>query len=740
MNDILSPVIGDCALVYIDDIIIYSRNTADHSRDIGRVLALIEKAGLKLNASKCQFGRESVDLLGFVISKDGISANPEKVTAIQELAPPTSVRGVRSFLGLANYYRQCVPGYAQIVEPLLALTRKNARFHWSCECQVAFEKLKRALVSKRVMAYPDPHRPYKLYTDACNYAIGGILVQVDQNGIERPIQYISHQLSSTQRKWATIEKEAYAVIYAITKLRTYLYGAEFTIYTDHKPLTSLFTKEMVNTKIQRWAVLIAEYGAKIKYRKGKNNIRADMLSRIESDRDEVAILADYDEQELNEVDEDCDWLRADQFDVPAIRASQRAEFPAQFDEAVEEEGEYTIIAGILYSERRPYPAAAVYPRVLLPRAWRQRVVERAHKEVGHMASSKTMKRVTEAYVWPGLRRDIRLAVRACPTCTVYNRRPVHVRMEEMPIPASPMEMIGMDFIGPFPVTDLGYRYAITIIDYHTGWAEVYPTRDQSAREIVRVFADEFMPRHGHPRLVINDNGQGFASKAWADFLQAADIRLSRTTPVRPQGNARVERFNRTFKELLNKSLLNQPNTWANRLPDVLSAYRHATSDVTGFTPFYLLYGRRERVPLPRLLSNERPFNNRLDDLANAYKEIAARTLESRKYNRERLNRKANVATSLDVGDSVVIKAEERLTNTTRWDPHWEVFRVRGPTHWVRNQRTGQTKTLHREKLTLVDPSITWDEIPPRPKRQYTPRPGSLRVLRQVKGNPTFFFK
>jgi hypothetical protein len=202
----------------------------------------------------------------------------------------------------------------------------------------------------------------------------------------------------------------------------------------------------------------------------------------------------------------------------------------------------------------------------------------------------------------------------------------------------------------------------------------------------------------------------------------------RTTPVHPQGNAKVERFNRTFKELLNKSLLNAPCDWADRIPHVLSAYRHAVSDVTGFTPFYLLYGRRERVPLPRYLTQDRPFNNRLDDLAEAYRQCATRTLDSRRYNRERLNARANVSTSLNVGDSVVIKAEERITNTSRWDPHWEVYRVRGTTHWLRNQMTGQTKKLHREKLTLVDPSVAWDVIAPRPKRQFAPRPGSLRTL------------
>jgi hypothetical protein len=146
------------------------------------------------------------------------------------------------------------------------------------------------LISPHVMAYPNVRKPYHLHTDACDYAVGGILVQVDDTGLDRVVQYISHQLSPTQRRWATIEKEAYAVVYALTKLRTYLFGAEFTVYTDHKPLKSLFTKEMVNTKIQRWAVLLAEYGAKIEYRRGKNNIRADMLSRISSEAAEIAII------------------------------------------------------------------------------------------------------------------------------------------------------------------------------------------------------------------------------------------------------------------------------------------------------------------------------------------------------------------------------------------------------------------------------------------------------------------
>ena len=196
------------------------------------------------------------------------------------MSAPQDVPQVRSFLGMTGYYRTCIPHYAHISEPLVELTRKNKRFSWGQAQQKSFETLKEELVSEHVMAHPQLNKPYKLYTDACDYAIGGILCQDDDQGIERPIVYTSKQLSPTQRKWAVIEKEAYALVKALIKLRPYLLGAEFTAYTDHKPLTSLFTKEMNNTKIQRWAVLLEEYGCKVEYRKGKNNIRAYMLSRI----------------------------------------------------------------------------------------------------------------------------------------------------------------------------------------------------------------------------------------------------------------------------------------------------------------------------------------------------------------------------------------------------------------------------------------------------------------------------
>jgi transposase InsO family protein len=611
--------------------------------------------------------------------------------------------------------------YAEVAEPSVQLTRKSTLFEWSAEREGAFIVLKTMLISPQVMAYPNLQKPYRLYTDACDYAVGGILVQVDDTGLERVVQYISHQLSPTQRRWATIEKEAYAVVYALTKLRTYLFGSDFVVYTDHKPLKSLFTKEMVNTKIQRWAVLLAEYGAKIEYRRGKNNIRADMLSRISSEAAEVAIITDRtaraeDLPDATDIDDRTDNLSIDSVPRAQLIRNQEREFPEELRDANEgEDSDYVIRDGLLCSERPPYPGAEVKPRIMLTSRYRANIIKRAHIEVGHMAAHKTQKRIVEDYVWPGLRKDVRLQLRACAICEAYHRRPVHVQMQDVEIPHSPMEIVGLDFIGPFPVDEFGRKYLLTAIDYLSGWAEAYPTRTQSAQDIIEAIANEFLPRHGYPRAFISDNGQGFKSRRWSEFLANASIECRRTTPVHPQGNAKVERFNRTYKEAMAKLVLNKPNDWADRVGDILSAYRKSVSNSTGFSPFYLLYGRRPRAPLERFLGDS-VFGDRLDQTAEAYKQARSRLLESRKYNRERLDKLANANTSLNIGDTVTVKAEERRTNTSRWDPEYEVIRVRGTTHWVRHQSTGRERKLHREKLTLVDPNIAWDEIPHRPRR------------------------
>ena len=590
MNHILAPLLGKCVLIYIDDLVIYSSSKAQHLRDLEQVFVLLDQFNLKLKRSKCEFGKPRVELLGYQIDARGIAPLPEKTAAIRDLPAPRNLKTTRSFLGLANYYRQCMPSYAHIAEPMVNLTRKGVDFNWTNQHDAAFQSLKGLLVSSHVMAHPDVHKPYKLYTDACDYAIGGILCQVDDQGVERVIQYISHQLNPVQRRWATIEKEAYAVVYALQKLRPYLLGADFVVYTDHKPLKSLFTKEMNNTKIQRWAVLLAEYGAQIEYRQGKNNIRADMLSRIESDHAEISVIHANMADPPEGNDGDVGVLKSNDIKPSEFRRLQQEEFATEIEDArYDEDSDYTYQNRILYSERRPYVGAPHQCRAVLPEKYRKKVIKTAHQEGGHMAASKTMKRILEQFVWPGMRKDIRKIIKTCATCEAYHHRPVHVEMQEIDIPPTPMQVVGVDLIGPFVPDQYGRRYLMTIIDYLSGWAEAIPIKDQSARECIEALTKEFLPRHGNPLKIINDNGQGFKSAEWARFLGQAKIELSRITPGHPQGNAKVERLNKTLKSVLAKAVQNHPERWSEKVGYTLAAYNTSVSDTTGYTPFFLLF-------------------------------------------------------------------------------------------------------------------------------------------------------
>ena len=424
MDSVLQDLIGKVCYVYIDDVVVYSKNREEHAKHVEMILQRLQEHGLKVNKKKCQFGCSEVALLGYIISADGISTHPDKTKDITNMDAPRSVKEVRSFLGMTGYYRQAIPSYAAISALLTALTKKHVRWHWTEEHEQAFRALQELLVSSHVLAYPRTDKPYKLYTDASKFAVGGILVQDDENGVEKVVQYVSHQLSTAQQKWCAMEREAYAIIYCLHKLRPYLWGARFEILTDHKPLRAMFQNELANSKVQRWAMLIQEYGAPIRYRKGKHNIRADMLSRIRPMEIDVVDTADYVEPQLSTVT----WslpLKFDGIDKQALSEAQKETFKEQWDKAVAEDGDYEVQEGILFSCRRPGAKQALYPRVMLPPQWRDDVIDRCHRQTGHSAPYRTMASVREAYVWPGMKKDVKARLMKCGACQLHKTQPEH---------------------------------------------------------------------------------------------------------------------------------------------------------------------------------------------------------------------------------------------------------------------------------------------------------------------------
>jgi hypothetical protein len=545
MNQVLSGLIGRNCMVYIDDIVVYSKTVADHASDLREVLSRLKDVGLQLKPSKCSFELPQVELLGHVVSAKGIKPLPTKVEAIINLAAPTSQKAVRSFLGMTGYYRDHIPNYATLALPLTELTKKGHPFIWGDEQKKSFEILKQALVKAPILAHPDPSRPYVLYTDASDLAIGAILVQQDETGTERVIAYLSHKLSGPQLHWPTIEKEAYAVIYALRKFHPYLWCATFEVHTDHKPLKSLFTAEIHNTKLQRWAIQISEYGCPIKYHPGKLNIRADMLSRISSVQPAPVLPSEF---ILSEVP---DLWHIDDIDVSELIRAQKDEFPDELIEAQQDvdASPYVIESNILYSLAEPHKYAGRYPRLLLPQSFRQKVIDRCHAEVAHAAFAKTLARVQENYVWPGMRKAIRTYLAHCTKCNVLTPPNPRILRGSIPVPPAPWHTWGIDLVGPFPRDRHGHQYLFTAIDFLTNWVEAIPISSKKNSTIWNVIRTHIIARYGVPAVILSDNGTEFTAKPFEEWLRKWGINHKLTSPYHPATNGRVERFNGTIQKL-----------------------------------------------------------------------------------------------------------------------------------------------------------------------------------------------
>ena len=277
--------LSDFTVAYIDDIGVFSNTWQDHLHHLELVLQRLKDAGLTVKASKCQLGNSEMKYLGHIVGGGLIKPLEAKVEAILNWPRPTTKKKVRSFLGLAGYYRKFIPGFSEIAAPLSDLTKKQSSnsVSWSEECEMAFGRLKDALTNHPVLHAPDFNREFIIYTDASNAGVGAVLCQQDDSGDQHPVAYLSKKLLPREKNLSTIEKECLAIIFAIRKLKAYVWGRHFTLCTDHSPLSWLRTMKSQNSKLMRWALLLQDYDFEVKVVRGTINCVADALSRRPED-------------------------------------------------------------------------------------------------------------------------------------------------------------------------------------------------------------------------------------------------------------------------------------------------------------------------------------------------------------------------------------------------------------------------------------------------------------------------
>lgn len=706
MNRVLSGLIGRICMVYIDDVIIFSRSVEEHVTHLRAVFDRFREAGLQLKPSKCNFALRKIELLGYEVSEAGISPLRKRVEAILDLKPPPDAKAVRSFLGMAGYYRTSVPNFAEVALPLTELTKPRQPFYWGPEQQRSFDKLKTALTQAPILAHPNPAKDYILYTDASNTCIGAILVQKDDEGVERVISYLSHKLSGAQLRWPIIEKEAYAIIYALKKFHAYLWAAKLEVHTDHKPLLSLFQGEVKNSKIMRWSVIIAQYGPRILYHKGALNIRADTLSRIASVSPAVPLELPVEVPDV--------W-KTDGIDVKELQLNQQKQFSDEIIEANQgtDETRYVISNGLLYTMAEPYRHAGRYMRLLLPQQYRKKVIDRCHAEVAHSAMGKTLARIQEHYVWPGMRAIVKEYISKCVRCNTLTPPNPKMPRGVIPTPPAPFHTWGIDLVGPFKKDQRGRQFLLTCVCHLTGWAEAIPIASKRSAVVQEAFLTNVVGRYGIPSILISDNGGEFTSQEFANWLSEFGIEHRFTSPYHPQTNGLVERFNGTLQKILLKLSGGNERLWSKYLTEALYAYR-ITRGPFNLSPYQAVYGQRPRLPRAQVDGQEEGDRLRAIRIAERIL-IDARTEARAKYK----NRESPRARQLPPGTFVSVQVLNPRKGQSRWAPGYQVVSSHDGALRVMELATGRIIRLNQQRVREIPQYQAYDEIDPIPNKQPT---------------------
>ena len=565
----------DFVYAYIDDLLIASSSEAEHLAHLDTLFTRLSEYGIVINPSKCIFGTSSIEFLGHQISAQGISPLTQKVQVIQDFPAPSSLRKLREFLGLVNFYRRFIPHCASHVQPLTDLLSpkrtSTESLQLSEDALAAFQAVKTALANATLLTHPDPSAPYCLMVDASNVAVGGVLQQCVQN-IWQPISFFSKRLQPTETKYSTFSRELLSIYLSIRHFRHFLEGREFYVLTDHKPLTYALSSSATNhsPREARHLDFISQFTSDIRHVNGRDNPVADALSRMDVNAINVSPLpVDYAViAKAQQNDPDLSQLTATSLDLQALPLPHSTN---------------TIICDMSTASPRPY----------IPEPFRHLIFDHFHSQA-HPGIRATQRLITARFVWPGVNRDIRKWAKSCISC---QRAKIH-RHTVTPLgtfntPDARFDHIHLDIVGPLPLSH-GYRYLLTCVDRYTRWPEAIPIPDITAETVAHVFIARWIAVFGVPSTITTDRGAQFEAALFATLTHLLGIKRIHTTAYHPCANGMVERFHRQLKGSLKAS--SDSSKWTELLPLILLSIRCTLKQDLQCTPAQLVYGTTLRLP------------------------------------------------------------------------------------------------------------------------------------------------
>ena len=537
----------------------------------------MEEHELYVNLKKCEFGKTHLDFLGHIIGADGIRVDPKKTAVVQEWPTPKNVHQLRSFLGLSNYFRRFIKNYSSMVAPMTSLLRKDRSVEtdWDSSCDAAFREVKTALVTAPVLVAPDFTNPgdFEVHTDA---SLDGVGAALTQGG--RPVAFYSRKLTGAERNYTTTEQECLAVLCALREWRCYLEGVQFTVFTDHQPLTFANTKSGVSMSRRqtRWIEELQRYTFSWKYKKGTENV-ADPLSRVPalfgnsvtfvqcnavtrkraSDSSGITPSQPRKRRKLLTAEVDKVDTNLELPQIPALHTQVRDGYKVdpQFSNPPPS---YTMKNGLWWKGDKLVIPAAHDLRVTLLRE--------AHDShySGHLGFKKTLDLLTRHYWWPHMRREVMQYTTTCDSCQRMkssNQKPAGL-LHPLPTPERNWECVSMDLITDLPLTPRGFDSVLVVVDRLSKMTHFAPClKTISSLQLAELFAREITRLHGFQKSIVMDRDPRFTNHFWRNLCAIYGTKLALSTAFHPQTDGQTERMNRLLEDVLRHYVSPDQTDW-----------------------------------------------------------------------------------------------------------------------------------------------------------------------------------
>ncbi|WVZ51991.1 hypothetical protein U9M48_003087 [Paspalum notatum var. saurae] len=595
MNSVFMDYLDKFVVVFIDDILIYSKTEAEHEEHLR-----LREHKLYAKFSKCEFWIDEVRFLGHVVSKGGIAVDPSKVSTVTNWKVPEIPKEVRGFLDLAGYYRRFIENFSRIAKPITSLLEKDAKFRWTNAQQATFDELKKRLTTAPVLTLPDQQKKFIVYCDASRDGLGCVLMQEG-----KVIAYASRQLRKHELNYPTHDLELAVVVHALKIWHHYLYEQRCEIYTDHKSLKYIFTQNELNMRQRRWLELIKDYDMEIHYHPGKANVVADALSRKSYANMALGFMMPH---ELCEEFERLSLGFLHHTTAAAFEAEPTLE--QEIREHQKNDEKLQKIRELLKSGKAPHfrkdeQGTLWYKnRICVPNvdSIRKLILSEAHDTAYsiHPGSTKMYYDLKERFWWYGMKHAVAEYVAICDTCQrvkAEHQRPVGL-LQPLKVPEWKWEEITMDFIVGLPRTQKGYNSIWVVVDRLTKVAHFIPVNTTySGAKLAELYISRIVCLHGVPKRIIFDRGSQFTSRFWEQLHNSLDTKLRFSTAYHPQTDGRTERTNQILEDMLRACAIQYGTSWDKCLPYAEFSYNNSYQASLKKSPFEALYGKRCRTPL-----------------------------------------------------------------------------------------------------------------------------------------------